>query len=92
MNLKWYEVVYILGAVVFIYMLVSSAGVAPNSGGMAGVEVAYCEDVMASVWENESSPSDRRAMLEGLTAMECVEAGLCVLTLPEEIAPDPEWQ
>ena len=31
-------------------------------------------------WVYESSPSDRRAILEGLSAMECIDAGLCQLT------------
>ena len=42
--------------------------------------------LMEQVWHYESSPSDRRAMLEGLTAMECIEARLCVLRMKLPVA------
>ena len=40
------------------------------------------DDVLQDVWYYESSPSDRKAILDGLTATECLDAGLCRLTVP----------
>jgi len=39
-------------------------------------------DILQDVWYNESSPSDRKAILDGLTATECIDSGLCRLTVP----------
>jgi hypothetical protein len=47
------------------------------------------DDFMADVWQNESSPSDRRAMLEGLSAMDCIDLGLCQLSLDLPVADLP---
>ena len=39
-------------------------------------------DEVQDMWYYESSPSDRKAILDGLTATECIDAGLCRLTVP----------
>ena len=37
--------------------------------------------IVEDMWRYESSPSDRRAILEGLSAMQCIDAGLCELAI-----------
>jgi hypothetical protein len=51
-------------------------------------EVLLGENIMEDVWRFESSPSDRRAILEGLSAMECIDAGICQLVIKLPVA---EW-
>ena len=43
-------------------------------------------DLVGDMWKYESSPSDRRTILEGLSAMECIDAGICELVSNYPIA------
>lgn len=46
--------------------------------------------MMKQMWEQESSPEDRYAILTGLTAMECIRAGLCELAHDDPVRSPSE--
>ena len=78
-----YRIILTLLAVVIIskvhFMIV-------DYGEGQAVEQQVEEVDMKYFWLYESTPADRLTMLQGLSAKECIDAGLCQLKYPTPLA------
>jgi len=48
--------------------------------------IPLTKNVVVDMWRFESTPADRREILQGLTAKECIDAGLCKLAINLPVA------
>jgi len=55
---------------------------------VADIDVLHSERGVMYMWEYESTPADRAAILNKLSAKECIDAGLCELVVK---LPITEW-
>ena len=87
MSLKQFKIdiaLLFVGFVVLFFLLLSRVEVGKTLSEATAEDTV--QDTVGYVWQYESSPSDRRAMLEGLTAMECIDVGICELTFNLPVA------